>query len=526
MADHGNYGLANIKHKRPVAINNFGQSARLASTTLGVRLLQNMIAVESSTWASVLKWARQLSIDAKNAKDVAAGQQRSSRSNQDKAETTAAGQEMMPSRICQGDAETAAAGQGRSSQTKHGDDKKTAAGEELKKSMKPGIHPELLPQDGPAVQAVGQARPSPASPSPATPSEAQPSLATPSPARHKNHETKMHDDHELSALKPAKDAERLWPDGHKVPWPKQLFPEACDLPSLAMFKDSSIFKECKIVGSLGKGCSGVVYKGESWHRGPVAIKICTRLSSEENTELSHAVKAQGPNIVVLLDAFLSPKASVQVLELMDATLHAHVQASPLHNTLYGSRWKVSSADDSRIIAQHILKGLAHLHEKGLAHRDVHAGNILVKTQPCLTVKLADFGRAIDVSGRGPEIMTTTCWYPLANRPPEMLLAKGTRWLGMLMPPSPPSGRVKVDIFKCDLWATGMCILTVQMGNPIWADKTWDMARRLAALFGFSKQFVKARDWSLPDELLMSVGSVPRKFALDPSLSGWQGRSLA
>ena len=565
MADHDKWGVEAIQRKRPVAINNFGQSTKHESG----RALQNQVAVKSSSWAGLVKWARQLSIN------VAAGQQRSSRTNQlsaagqarssqtsqDVAGAAAAGQ-TMPSQICQGNAQTAAAGQARSSKTKHGDDKNTDEGQTtLTNYMKPGIHPELVPQGGPAVQArrrlrlrlssqdhkdsaevaaVGQATASPACQSQAhtglldtlmydedsaeltAVGQATAASARQSEARTGLLETRMYDEHNMAAWEPVEVTESLSTDGPEVPWPKQLFAEACSLQSVAAFRTSAIYEQCKLVGELGQGSSGVVYKGtRAPGTQPVAIKICTRVPQSESAELSHMIKAQGAHILVLLDAFVSPRSSVQVFELMDATLHAHVQASPLHNALYGSHWKVLSADDSRIIAQHILKGLGHLHEKGLAHRDLHASNMLVKTQPCLTVKLANLGRAIEVSGRGPEIVTDAGWYTWAHRPPEMLLAKGTRWSGPASPPS-PSRNVKVDIFKCDLWAAGMCILTVQVGNPISAEKVWIQAGRLAALCGFSKKFVKEMDWSLPDALLPG----PRKFVLDPSLSGWRESSLA
>ena len=46
-------------------------------------------------------------------------------------------------------------------------------------------------------------------------------------------------------------------------------------------------------------------------------------------------------------------------------------------------------DEARLIFGEVLEGVAHLHQKGVAHRDIKTDNVLLNKH--LKVKIIDFG---------------------------------------------------------------------------------------------------------------------------------------
>ena len=147
----------------------------------------------------------------------------------------------------------------------------------------------------------------------------------------------------------------------------------------------------EIVGELGKGAMGIVYKA----RDPlidriVAIKtISLNLADDEKEEYEgrfyQEAKAAGrlshPNIVTVFDVGKSGDIAYIAMEFL--------QGRELRDILNeGKRMPVEQALD--IVVQ-VAQGLAYAHEHDIVHRDVKPSNIMVVRDG--HVKITDFGIA-------------------------------------------------------------------------------------------------------------------------------------
>ncbi|KAA6378136.1 MAG: putative Protein tyrosine kinase [Streblomastix strix] len=99
----------------------------------------------------------------------------------------------------------------------------------------------------------------------------------------------------------------------------------------------------------------------------------------------------------------------------------------------------------RKIMKQILTGLSYIHSKGIIHRDIKGGNILLHSPPGsgkVILKIADFGEAIMQQHVGEEMMMDKAG-TYAYMPPELLLADQNLL-------------IKADE-KIDVWAAGMLL---------------------------------------------------------------------
>ncbi len=147
----------------------------------------------------------------------------------------------------------------------------------------------------------------------------------------------------------------------------------------------------EIVGELGQGAMGVVYKA----RDPlidriVAIKtINLALAMEEKEEYEgrfyQEAKAAGrlshPNIVTIYDVGKSDDIAYIAMELLEGR-----ELRDILND--GQRLPV---DEVLAIVIQVARGLAYAHEKGIVHRDVKPSNIMVVHDG--HAKITDFGIA-------------------------------------------------------------------------------------------------------------------------------------
>ncbi|HEU0283027.1 MAG TPA: serine/threonine-protein kinase, partial [Gallionella sp.] len=145
----------------------------------------------------------------------------------------------------------------------------------------------------------------------------------------------------------------------------------------------------EVIGELGQGAMGVVYKAKD----PlidriVAIKtISLNLAMEEKDEYEarfyQEAKAAGrlnhPNIVTIYDVGKSGDVAYIAMEFL--------QGRELRDILNeNARLPVDQALD--IVVQ-VAQGLAYAHEHGIVHRDVKPANIMVVRDG--HVKITDFG---------------------------------------------------------------------------------------------------------------------------------------
>ncbi len=145
----------------------------------------------------------------------------------------------------------------------------------------------------------------------------------------------------------------------------------------------------RIVGRIGQGAMGVVYKAEDAALGRfVAIKtISASLLSEERyrerfqREARSAAQLNHPNIVSVFEFAEAAGQTYLVMELLRGT--------DLRELI--ERRALRGLDSPLAIVEQVLDGLAFAHAKGIVHRDLKPANIHVA--PDGTAKLLDFGLA-------------------------------------------------------------------------------------------------------------------------------------
>ncbi|MEK6248416.1 MAG: serine/threonine protein kinase, partial [Planctomycetales bacterium] len=147
-------------------------------------------------------------------------------------------------------------------------------------------------------------------------------------------------------------------------------------------------KDYQIIDSIGQGGMGRVFKAEHSIMGRVvAIKVLPkeRSSKEAIASFHHEIrvlaKLDHPNLVRAFDAGHDGNVHFLVTEL--------VPGSDLRQLIRGGR-KLNERDAATIIAKAAL-GLQHAHQRGLIHRDIKPGNIMVT--PDGDVKVLDLGLA-------------------------------------------------------------------------------------------------------------------------------------
>ena len=133
----------------------------------------------------------------------------------------------------------------------------------------------------------------------------------------------------------------------------------------------------KIVSMIGKGGMGEVYLGTDTRLGrSVAIKVSSREFNDRFEREAHAISTLNhPNICTLYD--VGP--NYLVLELVEGeTLSKIIARGPL------------PLDKALGYAVQIVDALAAAHAKGVIHRDLKPGNIIITRNG---VKVLDFGLA-------------------------------------------------------------------------------------------------------------------------------------
>jgi hypothetical protein len=187
-----------------------------------------------------------------------------------------------------------------------------------------------------------------------------------------------------------------------------------------------------VVGQLiGDGQYGSVYECMGPFDQLYALKMLRpsnkpyqAVKDEWAREMQRLDSFRHPNIVYIHDAFEDNYLFYLALERCDTSLR-NLARAPLHDALFLE------------ISRQLLMALSYLHDSGLVHSDLHAGNVLVsQVDRKPIVKLTDFGVAHQLDG-------STTWYrPQVANPkiiaPELLTAGYTTrqsdlyQLGLLM----------------------------------------------------------------------------------------------
>jgi serine/threonine protein kinase len=140
-------------------------------------------------------------------------------------------------------------------------------------------------------------------------------------------------------------------------------------------------------------------------------------SNPLSTEFEVWSRLQHPNVVQAYELGtartgpLTPGAPYLVIE--------HVRGGPLNRVLRVGREAPAAIED---VAVQLLRGLGHVHDAGLVHRDLKPGNVLVRVgrRGSAQVKLTDFGLAVN---RGLQGEAGTISGSLPFVAPEVLLGR-------------------------------------------------------------------------------------------------------
>jgi serine/threonine protein kinase len=147
-----------------------------------------------------------------------------------------------------------------------------------------------------------------------------------------------------------------------------------------------IISHYRILDKLGEGGMGVVYKAEDLQLGrTVALKFLH--AGEDTTRLLREAQAAAslmhPNLCAIFE--VDSGRGFLAMELVEgSSLSRKIEERPL------------KLDEALRLASEIGAGLAAAHEKGIVHRDIKAGNILLT--PSGQPKITDFGLAL-LAGR-------------------------------------------------------------------------------------------------------------------------------
>jgi len=201
----------------------------------------------------------------------------------------------------------------------------------------------------------------------------------------------------------------------------------------------------EILGLLGAGGMGEVYRAHDPRLGrEVAVKILPEAFSQDPARLARldrearALAALNhPGIAAIHGIEESDSGRFLVLELVEGeTLATRLSRGPL------------PVEEALAVCRQIAEALEVAHEKGLIHRDLKPGNVMVT--PDEKVKLLDFGLAKGIegeaSGSDPES-------PTLPRPPT---GEGVI-LGTAAYMSPEQARGKPLDKRTDIWSFG-CVL--------------------------------------------------------------------
>jgi eukaryotic-like serine/threonine-protein kinase len=157
-----------------------------------------------------------------------------------------------------------------------------------------------------------------------------------------------------------------------------------------MAKKTTKIGRYKVLGELGRGAMGIVYKAEDPNLDRVvALKTIILEADAEGRkeyqkrfflEAKAAGKLNHPNIVTAFDFGEEDGVAYLAMEL--------VEGADLRQRLKEGAVAPLDAVD---IAQQIAEGLGFAHERGIVHRDIKPGNIML--QPRGQAKIMDFGLA-------------------------------------------------------------------------------------------------------------------------------------
>jgi serine/threonine-protein kinase len=149
-----------------------------------------------------------------------------------------------------------------------------------------------------------------------------------------------------------------------------------------------------VVRIVGQGAYGAVFEANGPFDQRFALKVLVpnnqsyaELVQQWQREAGRLLALRHPGVVYMHDAFESQHRFVIALEWCEMSLR-DLMSRPLE------------APVAIELTRQILAAVQYLHDNDLVHTDLHPGNVLLTDPDRLVVKIADFGIAQELHGRG------------------------------------------------------------------------------------------------------------------------------
>ena len=195
----------------------------------------------------------------------------------------------------------------------------------------------------------------------------------------------------------------------------------------------------RIVEPIGKGGMGVVYKAEDTKlKRTVAVKFLPSELSDDSEagerflrEAQAAAALSHPHICTIHEINEEETQPFIVMEYVEGqSLNQKIKQGPLEQA------------EALDIAIQVAEGLEEAHKKGIIHRDIKPGNIMLTTKG--QAKVMDFG--------------------LAKVLGESLITKEARTMGTVAYMSPEQAKGEVLDSKTDIWSLGVVLYEMLTGK--------------------------------------------------------------
>uniref|UniRef100_A0A3P9C6D0 non-specific serine/threonine protein kinase n=1 Tax=Maylandia zebra TaxID=106582 RepID=A0A3P9C6D0_9CICH len=194
----------------------------------------------------------------------------------------------------------------------------------------------------------------------------------------------------------------------------------------------------EIIGELGDGAFGKVFKAQNKQTGVLAAAKVIDTKTEEEledymVEIDILASCEHQNIVKLLDAFYY-ESKLWVSRRMCCVI-----------TLAESQ--IRDEPQIRVVCRQTLQALVYLHENKIIHRDLKAGNILLTLDG--DVKLADFGvsaKNTKTLQRRDSFIGTPYWMA-----PEVVMCE--------------TSKDRPYDYKADIWSLGVTLIEMAQVEP-------------------------------------------------------------
>ncbi|KAK3530467.1 hypothetical protein QTP86_024376, partial [Hemibagrus guttatus] len=199
----------------------------------------------------------------------------------------------------------------------------------------------------------------------------------------------------------------------------------------------------EIIGELGDGAFGKVYKAQNKQSGILAAAKVIDTKTEDEledymVEIEILASCNHDNIVKLLDAFYYES---QLWILIEFCAGGAVDAVMLELE------RPLTEPQIRVVCKQTLEALIYLHENKVIHRDLKAGNILLTLDG--QVKLADFGvsaKNTKTLQRRDSFIGTPYWMA-----PEVVMCE--------------TSKDRPYDYKADIWSLGVTLIEMAQIEP-------------------------------------------------------------